>query len=806
MAQPVWVLSVNLETKTATFQTGLADAAKAARSSFSGIRGGAGEMGGAVNYSMGEARHSVMLLGEEFGVHLPRALSTFIAGLGPIGPALEAAFPFLAIAVGATLLIEHLVKMHEAGEKLTDDQVRFGTAVQNAFNSLDNKILQAKIRADELSNDHLGALRLQLELIDKQSMAELVRSFEEVAKAGDVVMKELEGHWYTFGKGSEGAKHALDQFQVQYDSLLAQGKSEQASGLLHGTAAQAQSVLQALRDKEALEHSSSPDDATHQKGIAAAKVLQGIHVETGVTMTKQIEAQQNLVDSLQAQVSLEGKVAELKKLDSGNAGKAAGNAQAAQAAAAARQEAESQLRMGEQSITADRATADALLTTHRASLEARLASDIDFAGRTRDVQLAANQAEMAGLDRSGKDYVNQVKGLKEKALEIGNEYDTKVAELTAKASTAEYSRDLTALEQSEREKIEATRQGSAQRLTAIDAAIKQEEAANLQDTNFFRELLNQRVQTVRQEAEEEGKLRAESAREEADNDAKVGSLAVAAEKQRMALEDSARRVTAQQRIAEETKLADEEYTIKMAALQKEVAGLDKSGKDYENKLKQLQDKEKQLTQQHENELAAIREKAEIETNNKLAASYQQFTSTVSGELSKTITGHQTMAKMVDSLGDQMISSMIKNAIQYAMSNKFRQESDAKAAATAGYKLGLEVGGPAGMVLGPVFAAVAFAGAMAFENGGVVPGIGRGDVVPALLSPGEGIIPGGVMDGLSKLAREGGMGGSGNHYHVHGVQFAPQVHALDADGVDAVLEKHQATFQKHFENTLRKMSH
>src|ERR1035438_1650130 len=127
MAQPVWVLSVDLQTKTATFQTGLADAAKAARGSFNDIKGGAGEMGGSVNYSMTEARHSVMLLGEEFGVHLPRALTSFIAGLGPIGAALEAAFPFLAIAVGATLLIEHLAKMRESGEKLTEDQVKFGT-------------------------------------------------------------------------------------------------------------------------------------------------------------------------------------------------------------------------------------------------------------------------------------------------------------------------------------------------------------------------------------------------------------------------------------------------------------------------------------------------------------------------------------------------------------------------------------------------------------------------------------------------------------------------------------------------------
>ena len=146
MAQPVWILSVDLQTKTATFQSGLSDAAKGARSAFTDIKSGSGEMGRAVSGNMMEARHGVMLLGEEFGIHLPRALTSFIASIGPIGAAMEAAFPFLAIAVGATLLIEHLAKMHEAGEKLTQDQVHFGTTVQNAFNQLDEELTHAAQR------------------------------------------------------------------------------------------------------------------------------------------------------------------------------------------------------------------------------------------------------------------------------------------------------------------------------------------------------------------------------------------------------------------------------------------------------------------------------------------------------------------------------------------------------------------------------------------------------------------------------------------------------------------------------------
>jgi len=182
LAQPVWVLSVDLQTKTATFQSGMADAAKSARGAFNDIKSGSADMGRNVGTNMFEARHGVMLLGEEFGVHLPRALTAFITSIGPLGMAMEAAFPFLAIAVGATLLIEHLAALKTAGHELTEDQIRFGTAAQNAFNALDQKMLQAEIRSDELHNDHLGALHHQLQLINMQSMDELVHAFTELAK------------------------------------------------------------------------------------------------------------------------------------------------------------------------------------------------------------------------------------------------------------------------------------------------------------------------------------------------------------------------------------------------------------------------------------------------------------------------------------------------------------------------------------------------------------------------------------------------------------------------------------------------
>lgn len=804
MAQPVWVLSVDLQAKTATFQTRMSDAARSARGAFDEIGNAAQSGGRGVGRGMTEARHSVMMLGEEFGIHIPRALASFIAGLGPIGAAMEAAFPFLAIILGATLLIEHLEKLHAAGMKLTADQLNLGTAANNAFNTLEQKLIQAQIRSDELRNDHMGALKLQLELIDQQSFAELVHSFEELDKAADTVFKDLEGHWYTLGIGSDGAKAALDDFKAKYDNLLSQNTDagrDQAHNLLAGTLKTAQEVLAAQQTIKANRDSGGGQT---DESFAAEAVLRAHRASLTVTHDE-IAAQEAVVTALQKQVQLEGVAAQTRKADGDNDKTQAGNEAAARRAAAARQSAESMLRLGEQSIQADKATADATLEISRASLEQRLASDIDFAGRERDVKLAANQAEIAALDKSGKDYQNQLKALNEKALEIGNEYDTKVTELKAKSSIEVAARDLQQLEQSEREKIEATQQGSAARLTAINAAIRQEEAAHLQDTSFYRDLLNQRIEAIRQETEEDGKLREEAARQEADADVKAGELKIAAEKQQMALADSARRASVERRIAEETQIANDEYTIKMAALQKETDGLNKSGKDYENKLKVLQDQEKQLTQAHENELTQIKQKAEEERNQRILAAEDRLTDSISRGLTQSIMGHQTWARMVQSLGDQVVSGMIENAIKSMMVEDMTKEKDAAAAARKAFNLGLSIGGPAGVVLGPVMGAAAFAAVMAFADGtDGVPGMGRGDIVPTMLEPGEGVVPGGVMDGLRNLARSGGLSGNGNNTVVH-VRPTYHVNTIDGDGMQAALEKHTDQLQRHFESALRKMN-
>jgi hypothetical protein len=726
--QPVWVLSVDLQTKTATFQSGLSDAAKSARGAFNEIKSGAGEMGRASSGSMMEARHGTMLFAEELGVHLPRSVTMFLSSLGPVASVMQAAFPFLAIIALATILVEHLNKMREAGLKMTNDQLSFGTVVNNTFNALDTKLLEAGIRADDLNHNHLGALSKQLKLIDMQSLEELVHSFEEVAKAADVVMKDLEGHWYTFGTGSTGAKAALDDFKTHYDALLAAGKGDEASGLLHGTVQQAATVLSLLEQaKSSMAHAGGGQGGDYGKFEEAKNKLKAIGVnlenETTASLNTQLAAQQNLVDVLNAQMGSEQRIADLKKLDSGNM-------KTADAQADARYEKEKQ-RQIEEALKEGRA------------------------------------AYLAGLHDQYKEAVQVV-------------------------------------QEGERGEVEATREGSIERLVAIQSAMLAERQMGLEDTQFYKELQLQEIQAQKQYDEEQAKQQAEAGREEAANREALAQMDVAALKQHIQLLASTRRQSDQERMADDIQVANAEYAVKMQALMAEAAALDKADNDHLNKLKAFQDKEAQLVRQHADEIAAIKEKAEQQSNQRILTAESQALDAIGSGLTKSIMGHETWSKMITSFGNQAVEGFIKNSLMMMMQQDKNRLANAREAATDGYKDGMKYGGPAGPVLGPVFAAAAFAGVMAFQSGGVVPGFGSGDTVPAMLEPGEGVVPKGVMEGLSDIARNGGFSGGGSVTHVH-VRPTYHINTIDGDGMRAALDKHTDVLQGHFENTLRKMN-
>lgn len=158
-------------------------------------------------------------------------------------------------------------------------------------------------------------------------------------------------------------------------------------------------------------------------------------------------------------------------------------------------------------------------------------------------------------------------------------------------------------------------------------------------------------------------------------------------------------------------------------------------------------------------------------------------------------GHKSFAAMMTSIGDSVVSGMLQNAIKSILANDMTKESDAAAAARKAYLAGMEFPFPVNVVMAPAMGALAFASVMAFQGGtDSVPGSGRGDKVPAMLEPGEGVVPGGVMDGLRNMARSGSMGGGGDVHVHHNPTYHVQL--IDGNGVSQMLKKHDREFTNH----------
>ena len=365
-------------------------------------------------------------------------------------------------------------------------------------------------------------------------------------------------------------------------------------------------------------------------------------------------------------------------------------------------------------------------------------------------------------------------------------------------------KSLRDLEQSEKEQIEITQTGSVARLAAIDAAIKEEESKGLQDTTFYRDLCNQKLEATRQMQEEQAKMAEEAGKEEADAQEKAGASLLASMKETFALYNSTRRASAELQAAEETEEANQEFQTKQAALQHELDTLDKFGKDYQTKLKALQDKEKQLVQQHENDITNIKDKAEQERNQRILSADQRFNDTLAQGLTNLIMRHQNFAQMMTSLSNEVVSGMLQNAIKSILADDMTKERDAAYAARQAFKAGMQLPFPANVVAAPVMAAGAFTAVMAFAGGvDSVPGFNKGDTVPARLEPGEGVVPGGVMDGLSEVARSGGFKQQqGTTVHIRPTYH---VNTIDGDGMRAALNKHSDQLEQHMERAVRRLN-
>lgn len=208
----------------------------------------------------------------------------------------------------------------------------------------------------------------------------------------------------------------------------------------------------------------------------------------------------------------------------------------------------------------------------------------------------------------------------------------------------------------------------------------------------------------------------------------------------------------------------------------------------------LQNQQTQAAQHYQSTVEQLHQK-EAEELQKITASFNQnMIQWVNGSETFTRAMQKAWTSMADSfienmmkMGEQMILNMI---LHRAISDETKLD-DAKTAASGAYASASQVP-MIGWLLGPIAAAAAFAGVMAFEQGGLVPG-GTG-ATPALLHPNEMVLP----ERLSNFVQNAAANSSGGRPQMNHFTFAPVVNG------DFSVEKHGNEMFQFMKTKMRRM--
>lgn len=278
-------------------------------------------------------------------------------------------------------------------------------------------------------------------------------------------------------------------------------------------------------------------------------------------------------------------------------------------------------------------------------------------------------------------------------------------------------------------------------------------------------------------------------------------LEIKGEQQRNAALVSMRLMTAQQALNAEAQAEQRLFEMKRNGIQNELSQLDQYDAQYQVKQKQLNNKLEELEKEHNNQMAQITRQGEEQRKQIILQTEQQIEDGFNRSLAQSIVQGKNFAAAMRQTATQVLESFIESALRKMEIDAMTKGSSARVAAANTYAAtsAIPLVGP---VLAPAAAAAAFAAVSAFEGGGIVPGIGNGDSVPALLEPQEMVLPKPLSQGLKEMIEGGGSKGqsvSVRHSPTYNVQM------IDGSGVRNMLEKHNEEFENHFHRTLRRMN-
>jgi hypothetical protein len=737
----VGALIIRLQAETAQFREEL-DKAKAGLEEFGQSGGAASEK---LDYSMREARESIMLTGDAIGIHLPAGITRAIASIAPLGAVLETILPVAAIVAGTALIIEALAKLGNEAHKAAISQQNAGSAIAENLRGLDDKFLQVGIRIDDLNGNHMAALRKQIRLIDNETLSDLEHEFEVLGKVADAVFTDLKASMIEFGHGSEHAKWNLDQYQATYRKLLDTKGEDAANDYLREQLKYEQAILDAQeRINKSLGYKPSNDEIKQRMDDTV--LLDKAQVNS---TEKELAAQRELVDVLEAQIGAK------QKIDAtSNAQKSFATETAHLKVLKDESEVMSILASG---MNAQAAAARKLADTQAETDAARTKSNIE---QSPDQRLAATLSA------------------------ITREQDaTKAAALSEYQAKAQlYEKDLEAAGQNLQKKKELEAKHVNDMRAYSDEIAQADATAQLKSV--------QAQQTADREKQEMAIAAAQAAA-----DAKMNEAIKDGERQEKMAEQIAKNLealgkrSAQQTADAEKTAVQQQVDTEVKAYKDRIAALDKFGKDYQKQVQELNAKIADATKKGAEQVDQIQRQADQRQLLDIRQAYDQMQDAIASTATRSILEEKNMAQAFEKTGAQMLESALTHLLEFETISGRKRLADARQAASDAYAW---AGNP---ILGPILAAGAFAGVMAFEQGGKIPGEGA---VPIIGHGGETVVTKALTD---RVERSEANGGGAMHMHM---SFAPHITAMDATDVDRVLTKHQTTFQRHAVAAMRRM--
>jgi hypothetical protein len=676
-----------------------------------------------------------------------------------------------AFVVAAGIAVEAINKISEAwnAEKVEAEKVHeanndlFGT-IGSVTTHLRDKLLQAGMEADNLAGNHLAAVKKELELIDNQSLDDLAQSFNQLAGSAEKVFAQLKASkmdLFFSDNGSAGAAASLAKFQSQYEMLIHTGQGDAANQLLDKKIQRESALLKLMQEEAAIE-----DGGVKKMGkVAAANEQLGIQklmvALTGQVVNygqKSIDSEQALLDILLAQAQardLSAKAGGIKK-----------------------------------HTAEEKAYLQSL--SEQASLQKTIAAGVE-AHQQALIKLARTKAEtVLAANRGGEDETNGGQLAAQKAaIEAGRDDSIAAAKVALTAKEAAYHADLKAAGRNVAKKKELNAQWANEQQATADSIVQ------------FTADANKHIVAIERAAANQAAAGARAAAQQGYDDILRQAISAAQRRERLQ-EESAKDLQALHRrtdaetLAAQIQAIQNETNAEVSAYNDRLKNLDKFANDYQKRYTELQGRIRQAEQAGNDQVTRLKQEALQKQVATVTSAENRMRDAIATDIAHSIVMNKSLAQAFRQTGEEMAEAAIKNLIMMELTGDKQKLINAKTA--YGNAFAAMSGIPPAPMWGYAAGAAAFAAVMSFEIGGKIPGA-QGPV-PIIGHAGETVITKSLTDRVERAEAWGGnRGGGGNHTFT----FNPTVHAMDAEGVDRVLTKHNNLFQRHVASTMRRMN-